>query len=118
MRRIFMTADWFLGSLGIAMLSLSLMLVPISGLLADTGGPLVPVPTTCLASDGCNTGCTRASTGQCDPSSGYSGCNGAGCSSCPCLGCKPAGANWFCACQCQSSDSGCADSSTCKPNTF
>jgi hypothetical protein len=114
MRRIFMTADWFLGSLGIAMLSLSLMLVPTGGLLADTGTN-VPVPNDCLAANGCNNGCAQSSTGACSPSSGTTGCTN-GCSNCFCGACIYRQQGWACNCQCQSGSGTCSDTITCVPN--
>ena len=117
--RLLEEAENCLCSLGVALLVLSVLLVPTSGLLADTGGrgPLVPV--VCLANNGCNNGCAQVmSNGSCNGRPNTSdGCTGdTECSNCGCSGCKIGRNGAFCNCQCQASDSGCSNNTTCNPN--
>jgi hypothetical protein len=112
-------AVWLLNSMGIALLALSVVLVPTSALLADSGdnGPLAPAG--CLANNGCGNGCTLNGTGDaCLPASGTGGCTGGGCTMCNCRGCLFFGQQWFCNCQCQGAKGTCKDNTTCNPNKW
>ena len=134
MARLFnTTARWFfqgvetwLSSLGIALLVLSILLVPTSRLLADDGGGTY-IYNDCKAADGCDTAPTPTCrqtvfTGTC-PTGGpggqgqYVACSQSGaCSKCPCNYCQISGQLTYCNCQCQMGTGGCADSNTCLPN--
>src|SRR5258707_1082180 len=119
-------ADCWLCSLGLALLVLSVLLVPTSRVLGDDGGggPLAPI--SCLAANGCSNGCAKDSNtlncnagmnGQDNPTKcswTMKGCNG-----CTCRGCTVLGKGYYCNCQCQSYDAGCTGdvNSPCKANS-
>ena len=120
-------AETWLWSLGIALLVLSVLLVPTSRLLADDGsGTTVPY-NDCKAANGCDTAPTPTCrqtvfTGTC-PTGGpggqgqYLACSQSGaCSKCPCNFCQISGQLTYCNCQCQIGTGGCADANTCIAN--
>jgi len=98
MTRRIKVAECLLTSLGLAMLVLSIILVPSAGLLADTGGvhPLTPQ---CTGNGVCNTGCTISLP---DKGSCIQGCaGGADCTGCVCGLCAvPMQPGVYCACFC------------------
>jgi hypothetical protein len=110
MTRLLRTADQVMSAIGIAMLVLSLALVPINRSFADDGGggygPLFPQ---CAGTDGCNNGScalqqigNNCTTGTCP--------NGGGCSNCPCTQCwtNPNRRDLACDCMCETGLLGCA----------
>jgi len=105
-----------LWSLGVVLLILSVLFVPTSGLLADTGGDGLLAGPVCLAKNGCANGCIQLGGGSCS-GTGSEGCTkDVQCRSCGCLGCQPTGKLYFCNCQCQSGNAGCQNTTTCNPN--
>lgn len=122
-QRTFRLADYWLCSLGIAMLVLSLMLVPANALLADTGsggtGPLGPAAQ-CLNNNGCNSGgcvlqinklgetyCPIQQYDETNCSWSMNGCNGCGCRGCY----RRTGT--ICGCKCQQTSPGCGATDLC-----
>jgi hypothetical protein len=103
MTRLLRTADHVLSPIGIALLVLSLALVPTNKSFADDGGGDGPLATACMGTDGCNNGSCAPipNTNNCNQTGGCP--NGGGCSGCPCTGCwKDPGTNsQLCDCQCQ-----------------
>jgi hypothetical protein len=95
-------ADCYLGSLGFALLVLSILLVPTNRMLADTGGGGSPLAVGCKANNGCNISCTLLQNGFCS-SPDNTTCGTAkvpGCSACGCGGCFYGLMN-LCGCQCE-----------------
>jgi hypothetical protein len=105
------TAVSWLTSLGITLLVLSVVLVPTSTMLADSGSGRLPLAPACIGNDGCNSGgCTLSPQGTC-PNVQFDNVNCqwslAGCFQCTCMGCWPQGRTTICACQCRTVNYGC-----------
>lgn len=115
MARISRTADCWLTSLGVTLLVLSVVLVPTSALLGDTGGGAGLAA--CLNQDGCNSGgCVPQGVGCQDQIHWSSVCSWSfpGCDGCGCRGCEMyPGAPWFCNCMCREGLGTCQDANTC-----
>jgi hypothetical protein len=119
--RLFNAADGCCFCLGLALLVLSVLLVPSSRAVADTGD-WVPGPLTsaCLAGNACDPGgqlgCQNAGgrTGPC-PGNYSAACQWSkqGCNGCPCKICLIFPSKGGCGCQCQPSSMWCTDSGVC-----
>jgi hypothetical protein len=97
-----------LSSMGIALLVVSVLLVPASGLRADEGDPPGD-PAPCDQAT-CDNGCKLNAAGSSCTGTrprGYDVCNSGGCASCPCLGCFY-GTGGICDCNCQLSKGTCS----------
>ncbi len=100
--QLFDAADCWLYSLGLALLVLSIALVPVNRMLADSGDGGSPDVAGCKANNGCNVSCQRQQNGTCpDPSNDYTNCGKGvqGCILCGCIACLDNTA--ICDCQCQ-----------------
>jgi hypothetical protein len=118
MVRFFDAASCWLSSLGIALLVLSVVLVPTNRLLADTGGSARPLDPGCLANNGCNGGgCVEVGVACPFPNQDKVNCRWtmAGCNGCTCTGCFTR-FNVICNCQCQTGTGTCASGTQCNPN--
>jgi hypothetical protein len=116
MARIYQKSDCLFSSLGIALLVLSIVLVPANGVLGDNGGKTKPLAVGCLRNDGCNNGNCYWTGYQCmqnDPV--YCQWNLPGCDGCTCRVCLT-GTGAACNCQCQLFNGTCASGQQCNPN--
>lgn len=116
--RFFAGAETWLCSLGVALLVVSVLLVPTSRLLADDGGNGPLAINDCKAANGCVTDCAYVQpSGPCNyqyPRKG--GCSN-GCSLCYCTLCQYSGKPFYCACQCMQGLGSCnPDTDACYPN--
>ncbi len=114
---VFQGAETWLCSLGVALLVLSVLLVPTSRLLADDGGGSVALaPNDCKANDGCNNGCAIVlPSNVCNYRTGNGGCTN-GCSTCGCSYCQDRFTMLYCNCQCRNGLGYCANTTTCTAN--
>lgn len=80
MVRFYDLASWLVSSLGVALLALSLMLVPQQGAFADDGVGGTSVSASCSSTTGCDDGCKICAVngtcigGDCDCKISVSGC--------------------------------------------
>jgi hypothetical protein len=105
MARFSNVVGFWLWSLGLALLVLSVLLVPTSRVLSDTGGAGPLGAGGCLAHDGCNSGgCAllKPAYTNCDISNDRSNCswNVGGCQGCGCRQCIDTDTGLNCDCWC------------------
>jgi len=96
-------SETWLCSLGVALLVLSVLMVPTSRLLADDGSGgfgSVPPPAGCLG-DPCDKGCRSTPPFICPPTGPNCQIAVAGCEDCHCTWCLINGGPGACQCSCQ-----------------